>query len=87
MRELKVAEIRRPLARTRSNNAAKVEALMESIEQHGLKEPIDVLEVKAVMSVADSSCHLLACGSIWTGTMSRSAGGWQAVWLQRCAGM
>lgn len=61
---MKVTEIRRPLARTRSNNAAKVEALMESIEQHGLKEPIDVLEVKAVMSVADSSCHLLACGSM-----------------------
>ena len=45
MKELKVAEIRRPLARTRANNAAKVEALMESIQQNGLKEPIDVLEV------------------------------------------
>lgn len=45
VRELKVAEIRRPLARTRSNNAAKVEALMKSIQEHGLKEPIDVLEV------------------------------------------
>jgi sulfiredoxin len=45
VKELKVAEIRRPLARTRANNAAKVEALMESILEHGLKQPIDVLEV------------------------------------------
>ena len=45
VRELRVADIRRPLARTRTNDAAKVEALMESIQQHGLKVPIDVLEV------------------------------------------
>ncbi len=45
VREVKVADIRRPLGRTRSNDAAKVEALMQSITKHGLKEPIDVLEV------------------------------------------
>lgn len=39
-------DIRRPLALTRTNDTAKVEALMESIKQHGLKEPIDVLEVE-----------------------------------------
>jgi sulfiredoxin len=56
VKELKVAEIRRPLARTRVNNAAKVEALMESIEQHGLKEPIDVLEVDGKV-YGFSGCH------------------------------
>jgi len=56
VRELKVAEIRRPLARTRSNNAAKVEALMESIQQHGLKQPIDVLEVDGKV-YGFSGCH------------------------------
>jgi uncharacterized ParB-like nuclease family protein len=48
VKELKVADIRRPLARTRTNDSAKVEALMESIQQHGLKVPIDVLEVSGL---------------------------------------
>jgi sulfiredoxin len=56
VRELKVSEIRRPLARTRQNDAAKVEALMESIERHGLKEPIDVLEVAGNI-YGFSGCH------------------------------
>lgn len=43
--ELPLAVIRRPLQRTRSNNQEKVQALMESISERGLMEPIDVLEV------------------------------------------
>ena len=35
--ELPVSDIRRPLARTRANDPAKVEALMESIAEIGLK--------------------------------------------------
>ncbi len=66
MKELKVAEIRRPLARTRSNNVAKVEALMESIQQHGLKQPIDVLEVDDRSASYEGRQQLLARGSTWT---------------------
>ncbi len=48
--ELPLAAIRRPLGRTRSNNQEKVQALMESIEERGLMEPIDVLEVNGELS-------------------------------------
>ena len=46
--ELPVASIRRPLARTRSNDQRKVEELMASIQEIGLQVPIDVLEVEGV---------------------------------------
>eukprot|EP00249_Psilotum_nudum_P016678 c25941_g1_i2 orf=220-585(+) len=41
-------QIRRPLLKTRSNNPDRVKALMESIAEIGLQEPIDVLEVDGV---------------------------------------
>ncbi|KAL4419411.1 hypothetical protein ABPG77_003385 [Micractinium sp. CCAP 211/92] len=43
---LPVAAIRRPLQGSRSNDPEKVAALMKSIEEIGLQEPIDVLEVE-----------------------------------------
>ncbi|GLC33760.1 hypothetical protein PLESTB_000112600 [Pleodorina starrii] len=54
--DLPVAAIRRPLGRTRGNDQAKVEALMESIKEIGLQEPIDVLEVDGVY-YGFSGCH------------------------------
>lgn len=49
VREVPVAEIRRPLGRVRSNDQSKVDALKQSISEHGLLEPIDVLEVNGVI--------------------------------------
>ena len=49
VREVPVAEIRRPLGRVRSNDQSKVDALKRSISEHGLLEPIDVLEVNGVI--------------------------------------
>ncbi|MDX2099386.1 MAG: sulfiredoxin [Leptolyngbyaceae cyanobacterium bins.59] len=46
--------IRRPLFR--QNDQAKVAALMESIQQEGLREPIDVLEVEG-QYYGFSGCH------------------------------
>ncbi|HAG82015.1 MAG TPA: chromosome partitioning protein ParB, partial [Cyanobacteria bacterium UBA12227] len=43
IREIPLRQIRRPLPR--ENDPHKVETLMESIAQEGLREPIDVLEV------------------------------------------
>ena len=43
IREIPLREIRRPLPRENDQN--KVTALMESIKEEGLREPIDVLEV------------------------------------------
>ncbi|KAG2485654.1 hypothetical protein HYH03_015626 [Edaphochlamys debaryana] len=54
--ELPVAAIRRPLGRTRGNDQDKVAALMESIQQIGLQEPIDVLDVDGVY-YGFSGCH------------------------------
>ena len=54
--EVKLASIRRPLARTRANDQAKVEALKRSIQQHGLLEPIDVLEVDGII-YGFNGCH------------------------------
>lgn len=56
MREVPVAEIRRPLAQVRSNDQAKVDALKASILEHGLLEPIDVLEVDGTL-YGFSGCH------------------------------
>ena len=56
VREVPVAEIRRPLAQVRSNDRAKVDALKASILEHGLLEPIDVLEVDGVV-FGFSGCH------------------------------
>ncbi|CAI5522291.1 unnamed protein product [Closterium sp. NIES-64] len=54
--ELRVDEIRRPLMRTRSNDQEKVAALMASIKEIGLQEPIDVLEVEGLY-YGFSGCH------------------------------
>ncbi|GFR49516.1 hypothetical protein Agub_g11557, partial [Astrephomene gubernaculifera] len=54
--ELPLTAIRRPLGRTRANDPHKVAALMESIREIGLQEPIDVLEVEGVY-YGFSGCH------------------------------
>jgi uncharacterized ParB-like nuclease family protein len=77
VQELKVAEIRRPLARTRTNDSAKVEALMESIQRHGLKQPIDVLEVTGPL--LDTST-LAACKTTAGRDSSKS---WHCRWTAR----
>ncbi|ERN19703.1 hypothetical protein AMTR_s00062p00193540 [Amborella trichopoda] len=46
--EIPLEKIRRPLSRTRANDPVKVKDLMESIQEIGLQEPIDVLEVDGV---------------------------------------
>ena len=54
--DLPVAAIRRPLAKTRANDQAKVQWLMQSISEIGLQEPIDILEVDGVY-YGFSGCH------------------------------
>ncbi|KAA6423482.1 MAG: chloroplastic mitochondrial-like, partial [Trebouxia sp. A1-2] len=62
--EIPVTAIRRPLGRTRSNDQDKVQALMDSIQEVGLKEPlqcaiepqIDILEVDGKY-YGFSGCH------------------------------
>jgi uncharacterized ParB-like nuclease family protein len=54
IREIPLAQIRRPLPR--GNDQNKVAALMESIEKEGLREPIDVLEVDG-QYYGFSGCH------------------------------
>lgn len=54
--DLPVTVIRRPLGRTRSNDQEKVQALMQSIQEIGLKEPIDILEVDGKY-YGFSGCH------------------------------
>lgn len=49
-----IQAIRRPLFR--QNDPNKVEALMESIQEIGLQEPIDVLEVEG-QYYGFSGCH------------------------------
>ncbi|WIA41323.1 hypothetical protein OEZ86_004920 [Tetradesmus obliquus] len=56
VQDIPVASIRRPLGRTRSNDQAKVEALMASITDISLQEPIDVLLVDGVY-YGFSGCH------------------------------
>ncbi|OUC13251.1 MAG: chromosome partitioning protein ParB [Alkalinema sp. CACIAM 70d] len=51
---LPLAQIRRPLPR--SNDPTKVQALMTSIAEIGLQEPIDVLEVEGEY-YGFSGCH------------------------------
>lgn len=53
---LPLTQIIRPFEKTRSNNEEKVEALMESITEIGLQEPIDVLEVEGKF-YGFSGCH------------------------------
>jgi uncharacterized ParB-like nuclease family protein len=52
--DLPIDQIRRPLLR--QNDAARVEALMASIQAIGLQEPIDVLEVEG-QYYGFSGCH------------------------------
>lgn len=54
IKDIPLSQIRRPLPR--SNDPAKVRSLMESIEQIGQQEPIDVLEVDAIY-YGFSGCH------------------------------
>ena len=54
--EIRVANIIRPLAKTRANDEAKVTALMKSIDEIGLQEPIDVLLVEGKV-YGFSGCH------------------------------
>jgi uncharacterized ParB-like nuclease family protein len=52
--EIPLTQIRRPLPR--QTDPKKVEALMESIEAEGLREPIEVLEVEGQF-YGFSGCH------------------------------
>lgn len=52
--KIPLRQIRRPLFR--QNDPAKVAALMESIQEQGLQEPIDVLEVEGEF-YGFSGCH------------------------------
>ncbi|KAM3114097.1 sulfiredoxin [Phormidesmis sp. 146-33] len=54
VQEIPIQAIRRPLFR--QNDQTKVAALMESIAQIGLQEPIDVLEVDGQF-YGFSGCH------------------------------
>ncbi|MBE9177950.1 ParB N-terminal domain-containing protein [Oculatella sp. LEGE 06141] len=54
IQEVPIQEIRRPLFR--QNDQDKVAALMESIREIGLQEPIDVLEVEGKY-YGFSGCH------------------------------
>ncbi|MGJ3248826.1 MAG: ParB N-terminal domain-containing protein [Elainellaceae cyanobacterium] len=54
VQEIPIRDIRRPLFR--QNDQDKVQALMESIQQVGLQEPIDVLEVDG-QYYGFSGCH------------------------------
>lgn len=54
--DIPVSAIKRPLAKTRANDQEKVVALMQSITEIGLQEPIDVLEVEGEY-YGFSGCH------------------------------
>lgn len=52
--DIPIKDIRRPLYR--QNDQVKVAALMESIQEIGLQEPIDILEVEG-QYYGFSGCH------------------------------
>ncbi|HEY9864190.1 MAG TPA: sulfiredoxin [Candidatus Obscuribacterales bacterium] len=54
IKEIPLRQIRRPLPR--QTDQAKVELLMQSIQEIGLQEPIDVLEVEGEY-YGFSGCH------------------------------
>lgn len=54
IQEIAIRDIRRPISR--QNDQDKVQALMKSIEEIGLQEPIDVLEVDG-QYYGFSGCH------------------------------
>lgn len=54
VQDIPIDSIQRPLYR--HNDPAKVQALMESIQEVGLQEPIEVLEVDG-MFYGFSGCH------------------------------
>ncbi len=55
--DLPITSIRRPLAKSRPNDAAKVAALAASIAEAGLREPIDILECPDGVFWGFSGCH------------------------------
>jgi len=58
LKTLSLSEIRRPLGGTRKNDQSKVEALANSIQEIGLQEPIDVLQLDTDGSYwGFSGCH------------------------------
>ncbi|MBD2462085.1 ParB N-terminal domain-containing protein [Oscillatoria sp. FACHB-1407] len=62
-----IDKIQRPLYR--QNDTAKVESLMESIQEIGLQEPIDVLEVDG-QYYGFSGCHRFeACSRLGHNTI------------------
>ncbi|KAI8475571.1 MAG: Presenilin-domain-containing protein [Monoraphidium minutum] len=63
IQDVPVALIRRPLGRTRANDQEKVAALMHSITEIGLQEPIDVLLVEGVY-YGFSGCHRSAAPAL-----------------------
>ena len=54
IQDIPIAQIRRPFPR--QNNQVKVRALMRSIREVGLQEPIDILEVNGKY-YGFSGCH------------------------------
>ncbi|TVR06935.1 MAG: chromosome partitioning protein ParB [Phormidium sp. GEM2.Bin31] len=54
LEDIPISQIRRPLPR--ANDPNKVKALMDSIREIGLQEPIDVLEVEG-QYYGFSGCH------------------------------
>ncbi|WP_026100635.1 sulfiredoxin [Synechococcus sp. PCC 7336] len=54
IQDIPIAQIRRPFHR--ENDQSKVRALMESIREIGLQEPIDILEVEG-QYYGFSGCH------------------------------
>ena len=56
IREVKMTDIRRPLYMVRSLDMEKVDYLTKSIDEEGLREPIDLLEVDGKL-YGFNGCH------------------------------
>lgn len=70
VQDIELADIIRPLAKTRTNDAAKVQRLMSSIAKEGLHVPIDILEVDG-RYYGFSGCHRFeACQRLGRKTIS-----------------
>jgi sulfiredoxin len=70
VRDIRIKDILRPLAATRTNDPEKVLRLMDSIAKEGQKTPIDVLEVEG-RYYGFSGCHRFeACQRLGQETIS-----------------